>query len=186
MGEITVPEPARLVVGVIHSDSAALEAAATDLEEYLGPITRVGAEMAFCSTTYYEKEMGTELRRCFLTAEKLVPRHLLADIKLLTNRIERSLARDDGTRRINLDPGLLTAENFILASTKNFGQRIYLRDGIFAEVTLHYRRKGGFRVLEWTYPDYRSNKTRDILEKIRKEYMQVLRSNPKILAEVKK
>jgi uncharacterized protein DUF4416 len=185
MGEITVPEPARLVVGVIHSDSAALEAAAADLQEYLGTVSLAGAEMDFSWTTYYEKEMGAGLKRCFLTADKLVPRQLLADIKLLTNRIELDLARDDGTRRINLDPGLLTAENFILASTKNYGHRIYLRDGIFAEVTLRYI-KGCFQVLEWTYPDYRSDKIRDILEKIRKEYMQVLRGNPKILAEVKK
>jgi hypothetical protein len=42
-----------------------------------------------------------------------------------------------------------------LVTTKNYGHRIYLKDGIYAEVTLIYRNKN-FEVLEWTYLDYRN------------------------------
>ena len=43
---------------------------------------------------------------------------------------------------------------FLLATTKDQAHRVYLRDGIFAEVTLHYH-AGAFRPWEWTYADYR-------------------------------
>jgi hypothetical protein len=42
----------------------------------------------------------------------------------------------------------------VLASTKDHAHRIYLRDGIFAEVTLVFRHRK-WQPLEWTYPDYR-------------------------------
>jgi hypothetical protein len=58
-----------------------------------------------------------------------------------------------GPRPANLDPGLLSAHNLVLASTKAHAHRVYLSDGIFAEVTLVYRH-GMYQPLEWTYPDY--------------------------------
>jgi hypothetical protein len=42
----------------------------------------------------------------------------------------------------------------VLASTKDHAHRLYLRDGIYAEVTLAYRAKR-WQPLEWTYPDFR-------------------------------
>ena len=42
----------------------------------------------------------------------------------------------------------------MLASTKDHAHRIYLGDGIYAEVTLAYRQRQ-WQPLEWTYPDYR-------------------------------
>lgn len=64
------------------------------------------------------------------------------------------LGRHAESRPLNLDPGYLTPAKLVLASTKDHAHRIYLRDGIFAEVTLVYR-KGKWQPLEWTYPDYR-------------------------------
>ena len=57
-------------------------------------------------------------------------------------------------RPLNLDPGYITPAKLVLASTKDHAHRIYLRDGIYAEVTLAYR-GGRWQPLEWTYPDYR-------------------------------
>ena len=59
-----------------------------------------------------------------------------------------------GPRHLNLDRGYLTPAKLVLASTKDHAHRIYLRDGIFAEVTLVYRQRK-WQPLEWTYPDYR-------------------------------
>jgi hypothetical protein len=55
---------------------------------------------------------------------------------------------------VNIDPGYITPAKLVLASTKDHAHRIYLRDGIFAEVTLVYRQRK-WQPLEWTYPDYR-------------------------------
>jgi hypothetical protein len=81
----------------------------------------------------------------------------LADIKLRTNAIEERYrdGRWGVERPINLDPGYLELGKLVLASTKNHFHRIFLRDGIYAEVTLYYRDKA-FQPFEWTFPDYRS------------------------------
>ena len=56
---------------------------------------------------------------------------------------------------MNLDPGYLAAGKLVLATTKNQQHRIYLGQGIFAEVALRYR-AGAWQPWEWTYRDYRS------------------------------
>jgi hypothetical protein len=42
----------------------------------------------------------------------------------------------------------------VLASTKDHAHRLYLGEGIYAEVTLAFRQRQ-WQPLEWTYPDYR-------------------------------
>ena len=58
------------------------------------------------------------------------------------------------SRPLNLDPGYLTAAKLVLASTKDHSHRLYLAEGIYAEVTLYYR-DGRWQPREWTFPDYR-------------------------------
>ncbi|MCP4534749.1 MAG: DUF4416 family protein, partial [Delftia sp.] len=60
-------------------------------------------------------------------------------------------------RPINLDVGYVEPSKLVLASMKNFSHRIYLRDGVYAEVTLMFR-KGLWEPLGWTFPDYRSGR----------------------------
>ena len=40
----------------------------------------------------------------------------------------------------------------VLATTKDRDHRLYLGEGIYAEVTLHYQ-GGAWRARPWTYPD---------------------------------
>jgi hypothetical protein len=76
----------------------------------------------------------------------------LPDIKLYTNELE-SLFTTGGQRKVNIDPGLLSEERFILATGKNFTHRIYLREGIYADLTLIYQ-QDSFRALPWTFLDH--------------------------------
>ena len=73
-------------------------------------------------------------------------------------------------RRVNIDPGYISDSKLILTTTKDYFHRIYLGHGIYAEVTLRWR-KGGFEPFEWTYPDYRSKEYIKILNTIRNNYM---------------
>jgi hypothetical protein len=57
---------------------------------------------------------------------------------------------------------------FLLASTKDQGHRIYLRDGIYAEVTLRFEGKE-FVPWPWTYADYREPMAREFLRQAREE-----------------
>jgi hypothetical protein len=60
-----------------------------------------------------------------------------------------------------------------LATTKDHAHRIYLRQGIFAEVTLYYEGKQ-FRPWPWTYRDYRQPLVLDFLEQVRTWYRRRL------------
>ena len=126
-------------------------------------------------TDYYTPEMGKELFRRFCTFRPLIPREALVRIKRETNEIEEQWA-DHGKRRINIDPGYICAEHLILATTKGYTHRPYLGEGIHADLTLIYR-DGEFQPLGWTYPDYASSQIREIMQGIRKRYLQELKED---------
>ena len=76
-------------------------------------------------------------------------------------------------RPLNLDPGYLVLGKFLLATTKDQQHRIYLRDGIFAEVTLRFQ-AGAWEPWPWTYADYREEAVRAALKEMRDLYRQSL------------
>ena len=128
----------------------------------------------FTFTDYYNEEMGVPIRRFFLSFERLVDPSCLAAIKMETNGIEERY-REEGRRKVNLDPGLLALPRFTLATTKENAHRIPLADGIYAEITLLYH-KGSFQPLPWTYPDFRSERYIAILNGVRARYKAQLDS----------
>ena len=117
--------------------------------------------------------MGDGLKKQFFSFEKPVMPDQLADIKNSTNEIESGYSVN-GKRTVNLDPGYLEESKMILASTKNFSHRIYLKDGIWAELTLSYA-NGKFVTHPWTYPDYQTELAYDFLSKVREKYISQLR-----------
>jgi hypothetical protein len=76
---------------------------------------------------------------------------------------------------LNLDPGVLSLGKFLLATTKDQAHRIYLCDGIFAEVTLRFE-AGEFVPWPWTYADYREPDVREWLKQAREYYRGLIRS----------
>ena len=168
-----VPEPCRLIVSVLTSQKEIADAAAPELERDLGPIEQEIGPLAFNFTSYYDEELGAGICRWLWVFTDLIDRGELARIKSLTNEVERSYILE-GKRRFNLDPGAMSLENFILATGKNRSHRIYLQDGIFADLTLIYR-EGTYRPLEWTFPDYRDPEMIVTLNKLRENYRCKLR-----------
>jgi hypothetical protein len=172
MGEIRPVAPALLVVAAFSRHLAALEWARTRLEGTFGPVERVSAPLAFDQTDYYAATMGSGLSKQFLTFRHLVAPEKLAAAKLHTNALERELAQAGAygePRPLNLDPGLLTLGKFMLATTKDQAHRIYLGDGIYAEVTLRFHR-GAWESWPWTYADYRQPAVLDFLLQAREDY----------------
>jgi len=102
--------------------------------------------------------------------------------KLRTNELERKYS-EGGRRKINLDPGYITESNLVLASTKAYNHRIYLKEGIYAEVTLIYRKKTGYEPLPWTYPDYRTRLALDFFGEVRRLYREELKKEMRKYAE---
>ena len=145
-----------------------------------GPIDDQTGLLKFESTDYYSEEMGDALDRIFFSFENLVTADSLESMKLETNRIESELAfvSKGVTRPVNLDPGYIEQSKVILFSTKNFYHRAYIGSGIFAEVTMHFK-KNGNQFFPWTYPDYQSPASQKFFDRMRRTYREQLESrNP--------
>lgn len=147
-----------------------------DLKEALGEIEYISPMILFTETTYYDRELGTPIYRRILSFKDLISPDKLADIKLTTNEIEKKYARQDGSRIFNLDPGILSFERFVLATGKEYTHRIYLREGIWADLTLIFQ-KGKWQSLPWTYPDYAKEDLQKILLLLRENYKRKLKGN---------
>jgi hypothetical protein len=156
MGIIKKAYPVKLITGIIISSEDIFFATQKLLEHFFGPIDYVSPIMRFDFTDYYQKDMGSGLKRLFLSFRKLVDPARLASIKLITNKLERRLCdRAYGVKRpVNIDPGYISEAKLVLATTKDYGHRIYLCNGIYAELTLSYK-NGTFRPMDWSYPDYK-------------------------------
>jgi len=174
MGKPKEPKPARLFMSLIASEDEFFRQGVQDLCSTFGEVDCSSDRFPFDFTDYYGKEMGENLFRYFVSFERLIPMPLLPDIKQATNHLEGKYARPNGNRRINIDPGYLGLEHVILATTKGYTHRPYLRDGIYADLTLIYRNKS-FLPLEWTYPDYRQEEIIKLFNQFRKKYSEDLK-----------
>ncbi len=159
-----------LLVAAVFSRHADILSWARDrLEEDYGPVERVSAPFVFDQTDYYAEAMGTDLRKQFLAFRDLVAPDRLADVKRRANALERELAesgRYPEARPVNIDPGYLNLGKFLLATTKDQAHRVYLGQGIYAEVTLRFQ-AGAFTPWPWTYADYRQPAVLDFLRDAR-------------------
>ena len=174
MGEPKEPQPARLFMGLIASEDDLFRQGLKDLCLAFGKVDFISEKFPFNFTEYYAKEMGEELFRHFITFEQFIEMIQLPDIKQATNRLEKKYSSPNGNRRINMDPGYLCLEHVILATTKGYTHRPYLREGIYADLTMVYRNKS-FQTLEWTYPDYRQEKVIELFNEFRKKYLEDLK-----------
>jgi len=174
MGKPREPRPARLFTSIIFAEEDILNLAMEDLRKAFGEIDWISGRLHFDFTDYYAKEMGEALLRHFVTFKELIPMDRLPAIKHLTNRLEEKYEGQGGNRQINIDPGYVCLEHVILATTKGYSHRPYLRDGIYADLTLVYRNKS-FQALEWTYPDYRQEEVIRLFNRIRKSYSDDLK-----------
>ena len=177
MADLHPPVPVLLVVAAFSRHAAALDWGRTRLEETYGPVALTSPPYDFHHTAYYEREMGPGLHKCLFAFRELVEADCLPAVKLHTNALEAQLtttANYPEPRPLNLDPGVLSLGKFLLATTKDQAHRIYLRDGIFAEVTLRFE-AGSFEPWPWTYAAYREPLVRDFLKEARNYYRERLR-----------
>jgi hypothetical protein len=157
MGEIHEHSSALLLVAAFSRYDDALAWARGRAEAAWGPLALVSEPFEFVETDYYASTMGPGLKKQFLAFERPFDPGELAQIKLATNQWELDYAGESPAgepRPLNLDPGYVTLAKLVLASTKDHAHRIYLSQGIYAEVTLHYQHRA-WRHSDWTFPDYR-------------------------------
>ncbi|MFH1287247.1 MAG: DUF4416 family protein [bacterium] len=168
MGKECVHPLVKLITAIYTSNVSLFNVVEEKLTEKFGNIDLRSEIFDFTHTNYYEKEMGRDLKKEFISFEKLIRPESLSDIKIFTNQIESQYLKDNN-RQINIDPGYVDLAKLVLASTKNFTHRIYVGKGIYAEATLFYQDKG-FRAWPWTYSDYKSQISLSFFEKARSVY----------------
>ena len=171
------PQPVKLISSILGADSQATNTVIELLRNKFGETDYVSDALKFDFTDYYEPEMGGGLQRRLISFTKLIMPDELPEIKLETNKLEEDFAGPDGKRSLNLDPGYIALCHLILATGKAFTHRPYLRDGIYADMTLVYR-AGRFQTLEWTFPDYGSEEMLKILTMLRERYFEQLKKQP--------
>jgi Domain of unknown function (DUF4416) len=175
MGTVHPPAQVKLFCALLVAPTLPIDEIETVLAQTYGAIMLRSTPMPFTQTTYYEREMGANLIRLYMAFDPLVSIATLATVKHTTNRLEARWSTPQGQRRVNIDPGYLDLGKVVLASTKDHSHRLYIGDGIFAEVTLRYQRHA-FQSWEWTYPDYRVPATLTFFHQLRGLYKRQLRA----------
>ncbi len=169
MSQLKAPKPAKLTIGFFLKERSLARPVAEALSERFGAVDLISPWIPFDYTDYYTREMGRPLYRRMLTFTDLIEQDDLPGIKLITNGLEEEWAKEE-LRQINIDPGYLVAARFVLASGKDFTHRVYIGQGIYADLTLVYT-KERFQPLPWTYPDYQSEPVQQFLDKVRRKYL---------------
>ena len=165
--------PVKLITGLISRNPSQFSVAKRLLEKKFGKVDKETDLLDFSCTDYYEKELGKNLKRKFLSFKGLIPLERDCRIKLYTSKIERKFS-ENNARSINIDPGYITLANLILFTTKNRSHRIYIGQGIYADLELQFAKKS-FHPLEWTYPDYRTKEYIDFFNSVRATYVSQIK-----------
>lgn len=165
MGEIKRSETVVLFAGLMVKKGHEINEYLEYIREF-GNIIGMHGPIDFSSISdYYDEEMGQNIQKYYFFTDKLFDPEKIKELKVKSNEIEDQL-KENGKRTINFDVGYIELSKFVLASTKNFYHRIYLGDGIYAEITMYYKNKE-FRWLPWTYRDYKVEKVMELLQNAR-------------------
>ncbi len=167
------PEPLKYFIAILYRTPESFKAGKHAVSEVWGALDFEGNGHLFDMTDYYEPEMGTPLYRRLVAFEHLLPPTAIVDMKLRCIRIEDRLAID-GRRIVNLDAGYLDHNKVVLASVKNFGHKIYLDHGIYADCVGLYK-QGRYQPFDWTFPDFKDGRYDQELLTIRRRYLQQMR-----------
>lgn len=146
--------PALLFYGALYHDEAIYQQALQRLTQTHGAAMLETPPADWSHSSYYRDELGGDIKRRFIFFERLIDQSDLLEIKRSAMALEDALSLD-GNRRVNLDPGYLTEAKVVLSTKKDYGHRLCIGKGIFAEVTLRYA-KDTFVPHIFTYDEYAS------------------------------
>ena len=156
------------ITGILFPNEELLRWSIEKLSGIWGAPELVSIPVPFDKTDYY-REIAPELSRVFVSFPGLVNPEGLADWKHQAIEIEAQSRQP--VRAVNIDPGYVDGARLVLASTKDHAHRIYIRDGIFAEVTMRYRFKK-WTAFDYTFPDFASGVYDEFFLKVRKLWLQ--------------
>jgi hypothetical protein len=166
--------PVKYFIAVLFHETRFLDQARALFKEQWGEVDFEGSDHPFDVTDYYEAEMGAPLYRRLLAFKRLAEPALLITMKLGCNGIEERLGLE-GKRTVNCDAGYLDHNKVVLASAKEAGQKIYLDQGIYADLAGRYK-DGAYRPFEWSFPDFKDGRYGTELIAIRAIYLAQMKA----------
>ncbi|MFN4896402.1 MAG: DUF4416 family protein [Pseudomonadota bacterium] len=186
----------KLFIAILAQPSVDPQHTANLLAEVFGSFDYVGSQLPFNCTQYYQEEMGSDLVRWLISFTGPHYADILPGAKRACIELERGCAisstegASDGSaphgsditvaasansadykRTINLDIGYLDRHKVVLASTKEAGHKIYLDDGIYADLVTRYSNKT-WQSLPWCFPDIADGRYNRDLSAIRDIFMR--------------
>ena len=156
----------KLIVAVLSKPEVDPNFVAELLAEVFGSVDFVGEPHPFDCTDYYQEEMGEDLLRYLISFSGPHHADILVSAKRACIALEQGLAVDS-KRIANLDCGYLDHHKLVLASTKGAGQKIYLEDGIYADLVARYS-NSRYEALPWGFPDFKDGRYAAELNQIRR------------------
>ncbi|MDY0360150.1 MAG: DUF4416 family protein [Desulforegulaceae bacterium] len=147
------PKKGLVITALMTGNKKLFTFALKELEKEFGGCFLISPWSKFTHSVYYEDEMGKNLEKRFICFKNPVNQGSLSDIKHKVYQIENKYL-EGNKRTLNLDPGILTPDKYVLSTFKNFSHRIYIGDKVFAEVEFTFKNNEPV-FFEWTYPDYR-------------------------------
>jgi len=160
--------PVKLIAAILFNDESILNKTILKLESKFSPVDFRSEFFSFTQSDYYEPEMGANLQRILISFTDPVAPETLVQAKLIAGQIEEE-ALSQGKRAVNIDTGYLDLFKLVLASLKGRNNKIYISDGIWADMVLYF--KGGeFHPFEWSFPDFKSGIFNSALKKIRENF----------------
>ena len=147
-----MPEPrVKLIVGVLYPTDEWFAWTLEELKPLWGEPELLSDAVPFTTTDYY-RDIAPHLFRRFACFPGLLGAGDLVGWKRESGVVE---TKSRTPRAVNIDPGYVDGARLILASTKDHAHRVYLSDGIYAEVTMRYR-FGRWVSFDYTFPDFAS------------------------------
>jgi len=116
----------------------------------------------FDFTSYYEKEMGSGLKKKFLIFKKEIIKEDLTEIKLFITEIEKKLSIEN-KRKVNIDPGYLSENELVLATFKAKDFKEKISDKVWVHKVLEFN--GKIKEFFHTFADYKVKENQDFILK---------------------
>ncbi len=157
-----------LVIACLFSDKSVFENVLEECTHIWGNVDYVSKSFVFDSTDYYASEMGPGLYRCFLSFKVLITPEECLPIKHICTDIEKKFSISTN-RTVNLDAGYIDTYKYVLFSYKEGGHKLFIGDGVWADMTLMYK-KGTWYPFTWTFPDFKNDRYYRELITIREYY----------------
>jgi hypothetical protein len=154
---------------------ASSESVLSDMREILGrQYSHIDIESPIMESedgAFYMEEMGDRILRQWVSAHNLFFVPQLVEIKRSTHKLELKTS-EMGKRTINIDPGYLTANKVIRATSRDAAHRLYMNRGIFVESVLMAEDARSFSPWPWTDADFRSDLAGDFFQRVREVFLR--------------